>query len=115
MYLGTRIAIEGEREVYDEMLRLANAFPTAIDEIANRFMLALEGESKVQAPVDTGRLRDSIYSELEGFSGGSHVSTDTDYAIFPHINNPYMFRAFEVTTMRDLELIIDNVIDDLNL
>lgn len=114
-YLGTRITVEGAEDVYNEFLRLANVFPTAINEMADRFMLAVEGQAKIEVPVVTGRLRDSIYSILKGFSGGSFVATNTDYAIFPHLKRPYMEIAFEMATLRDMDDLIDNVIDELGL
>ena len=92
---GIRVEVDGMDEVQTMIKRFTKDTPQEANRLANRFMLKVERGGKVESPVLTGRLRTSIFSRLMGFTKGSFVSTDTNYAVFPHIKNPYMFRAVD--------------------
>ncbi len=104
------IKITGFDEFQHDIKRLAKTFPRETDAMANKIMLKIEREGAIESPVDTGRLRASIKSKLMGFTKQSYVSTDTNYAVFPHVNNPYMERAVKNSSML-IDQEINNLLD----
>ena len=63
--------------------------------------LTIEGASKINAPVDTGRLRASILTEVH--SNYAEVMPTVDYAVYVHEgtkfmnSNPFMYDAVRQT------------------
>ncbi len=73
--------------------RLAKAFgsvdvPSFISEKAKELAFMVEREAKLVTPVDTGRLRSSIFTK--GIPLGAIVSTNVEYAAFVHEGTRYM-------------------------
>lgn len=61
---------------------------TAISRIIMQATFLIERYAKINAPVDTGRLRSSIYTDIRPMS--STVSTNTNYARYVHDGTRYM-------------------------
>lgn len=113
--MAVNVAIRGEG--WDELVEVLNNFENFRaegDRFANRVLLKIERQAKIRVPVRTGRLRASIYSKLMGFTKGSFVSTNTDYAIYVHegtdkmINRPFMDWAVD-----DADEFIEQEVDKL--
>ena len=60
----------------------------AVSNIINKVTLLTERYAKILTPVDTGRLRSSISSQIRPMS--STVSTHTNYARYVHDGTRYM-------------------------
>lgn len=59
-----------------------------LKEALTQFSFLIESESKKVAPVDTGRLRASIFTRIQGFS--ATIKPNTNYAGFVHWGTRYM-------------------------
>jgi len=72
-------------------------------------VLVVERQAKEDCPVDTGRLRSSITSEVSGLEG--KVGTNVEYAGFVEYGTvkrpatPYLFPALEKSKSRITELL----------
>lgn len=82
----TRIEIEGEKETRDNLNRMARDLMPDMFRAMRKATLLVERDSKRNAPVDTGRLRSSITSEVRItrsiFGGGVQgvVGSNVKYA-----------------------------------
>lgn len=61
------IVLEGLDEVFDTLDSIAN--PTGIEEALETACMLVEREARINAPKETGELRRSITSKVEGFTG----------------------------------------------
>lgn len=79
-------------ENVDLIIRAFKEAPRRVEEALSRAVrksaLLVERESKRQAPVDTGRLRGSIYTTILPFY--ATVQPKTNYAIFVHEGTRFM-------------------------
>jgi len=109
------LKIDGLFGFSSDVRNFVKRFPDESNRLANRVMLKIESEAIDESPVITGRLRNSMYSKLMGFTTQSYVSTNTDYAIFPHMRgqNPnYMGKAIK-NSESFIDREIDNMLDKL--
>lgn len=109
------VTVTGMLDLKKTLGKFKQNFKKEADYMTNRIMLKIEREGAIQAPVVSGRLRGSIYSKLVGFSNQSFVSTNTNYAVFPHIRgrNPnYMGKAVNNSSMF-IKREVDNMLDRL--
>ena len=90
-------------------------FDKYADYTANRILYIWERGGKQFAPVDTGTLRRSIFTNHGGFYKG-FVSTNTSYAMIVHKRSSsprYMARAVEEgrpAVKRELEKLVDKLL-----
>jgi HK97 gp10 family phage protein len=63
---------------------LKSAIGTAISKSA----LTIEGQSKTNSPVDTGRMRSSIFSDIHPLTAS--IMPNVSYAVFVHFGTRYM-------------------------
>lgn len=80
------LEIRIKAENLEQVIRKFKEFPDKIVRHLDQFMmkasLILEGETKLRTPVDTGRLRSSIFTNLQPLR--STISTNVDYAVYVH-------------------------------
>ena len=65
-----------------KLSHIQKAISQAVEEAVTKSAYKVEGDAKVNCPVDTSRLRDSIHTEFD-FSNNNHVAiigTDVEYA-----------------------------------
>lgn len=60
----------------------------AIQNVIDRFAFTVERKAKQEVPVDTGRLRSSITTDIGNLR--ARVAPHTDYAVFVHEGTRYM-------------------------
>jgi HK97 gp10 family phage protein len=83
----------------------------AMRNIIYKTTLLIERGAKLQAPVDTGRLRASISSEIHAMT--AEVHTNVSYARFVHDGTRYMAgRPFMANAAKDVESQIPGLIKD---
>lgn len=83
---------------------LANAFLTIdmagfLRREISQLAMAVERYAKQLTPVDTGRLRASIFTSPTLMGLGAIVSTNTEYAIYVHDGTKYIKKARPFMTM----------------
>ncbi|GAB3324551.1 hypothetical protein GCM10027299_21900 [Larkinella ripae] len=78
------IKVRGLDKVVNYLKRAASGVPKALEEEMETTALLIEADAKLAAPVDTGKLRQSITSEVKKtFTGFSvSVSANAPYAMF---------------------------------
>ncbi len=74
--------------VYDRLGEIARAFPEASSAILGKAAHDCEALAKQRAPVDTGRLKNSIATH--GAALDWEVATDVSYAIYQEFGTRYM-------------------------
>lgn len=65
----------------------------AINVIISKSLLVIERETKIEAPVKTGRLRASITEGKELFENFARIGPTVFYAKYVHLRNPFMERG----------------------
>lgn len=69
----------------DNTQQVAEAIEGAIGRALEKIGLTAEGYAKKAAPVDTGRLRNSITHEVVGGESAVYVGTNVDYAPYQEL------------------------------
>lgn len=83
---------------------------SALDTGLRKATAIIEGESKKQTPVDSGRLRSSIHSSFGWLK--STISTNTNYAVYVHEGTRYMTgRPFMMRGLNASRGEIESVLD----
>jgi len=111
----------------DDIVKLQKYFrsnPRLVEKYTNvamkKSMFTLERESKIEAPVLTGRLRSSVSTNIKPLV--SRLSVNVDYAVYVHDGtkrqkpNPFLDRASsksEVKVQGFFEKALDNIINDI--
>ena len=101
----------------DNLGALVSAIPQLADRTARGGAMQLLEAAKREAPVDTGKLRDSHH--VEGGQGQYSVVADTPYAVYVHWGtrfqaaNPWLARAAEHANPRILTEIRDDLADGI--
>lgn len=104
-------------KVNDNMGRLVRDIPQLADRTARHGAEVLLEAAKREAPVDTGKLRDS--HSIEGGNGQYAVVADTSYAVYVHWGtrfhaaNPWLARAAEHANGRIMTEIKDDLADGI--
>lgn len=78
--------VEGLNEFKEQLLAITEAIPYEKQKEVYKVGLMTEREIKLSTPVDTGRLRSSITTQLTGVDSVK-VGTNVDYAV--HVNYGY--------------------------
>ena len=65
--------------------RLERNLPAVAEDVVTKATMQIERDAKIKCPVDTGRLRDSIHSEVESDSDGSTGSVGTNVEYAPYV------------------------------
>ena len=90
--------IRGQRELNAKIRSLADNIENDVKDVIAENAYLLENKSKDITPVDTGRLRNSIGTELNGLK--AIVSVNTNYAKFVEFGTryqreqPFFFNTF---------------------
>jgi HK97 gp10 family phage protein len=74
------VELKGVDGVLNKLKAYANGTRTRVENVIAETLLTIEADAKELAPVDTGLLRSSIHSNLQGSFKGT-VSVNVDYAI----------------------------------
>lgn len=104
-------------KVNSNMGRLVSDIPQLADRTARHGAEVLLQAAKQEAPVDTGKLRDS--HAVEGGHGEYSVVADTPYAVYVHWGtrhqaaNPWLARAAEHANPRIMTEIRDDLADGI--
>lgn len=100
---GTRVGIEGGKELAKKFSELSKDAETAIEEALVKSALFVERDAKINAVVDTGRLRASISNTNDGFGTDNPsvmIGTNVEYAATVEFGTskkpakPFLFPAF---------------------
>ncbi|WP_375374084.1 HK97-gp10 family putative phage morphogenesis protein [Hymenobacter aerilatus] len=81
----------------------------AAREVVAETLLLIESDAKELAPVDTGRLRSSIHTEISSNGLSGVVGTNVSYAPFVELGTtrqraqPFLFPAYEANRQRFLD------------
>ncbi|MBQ0088117.1 MAG: HK97 gp10 family phage protein [Prevotellaceae bacterium] len=105
------IQVQGENSIFDKLNKLSDT--SKIEGAMNNAVLRIERDAKINAPVDTGALRNSIASTVETGSGVIEgiVYTPLEYAPYVEYGTwkmkaqPFMGPALN----QNRELIIDTL------
>lgn len=107
----SNISVTIDSKKFDSWTRSAPAqIERALTAIIRKSTYLVERYAKIESPVDSGRLRASIFNIVSTTSAS--VSTNTNYAQFVHDGtryitpNPFMLRAAE-----QLENELDGIVD----
>ena len=95
--------LEGNRELRQRIERMLPQVKDEVEQALVTGALMVERDAKINAPVDTGRLRTSISHETENFGGNNpsvKVGTNVEYG--PHVEfgtskqsaKPFLFPAY---------------------
>mgnify|MGYP004447620961 CR=1 FL=1 len=94
------ISVSFRSELDDRKLqKLIDTVHPELKKIVRRNLFRVEAEAKKRSPVDTGRNRAAIHTELDTMGIGGQVNTGTDYAHFLELGTrnmparPYMVPA----------------------
>lgn len=98
---GISIRLEGVSRLRQALLAFQTQKKARVRTVVATFGLLIETDAKLRAPVDTGRLRQSIHLELRPDGLGGEVATNLTYA--PHVElgtrtqraQPFLFPAAE--------------------
>lgn len=100
-------------QVMKKIGKLTPAMKVALQNAIEKGAMILEKDSKKNTPVDTGRLRASIYSTIKPLS--ATVQPKTDYAVFVHEGTrfmkgrPYMRQAVDSNEKRIEDVFVKEI------
>lgn len=95
------IQLVGATDVLSRLKLLVPSVRQAAGDTVAETVLLIETDAKLLAPVDTGRLRSSIHSEIAPNRLSGFVATNVSYAPFIEFGTrrqraqPFMFPAYE--------------------
>lgn len=103
--------IRGLEDVISMIERMEQQIETKVEQAVKETTLKAEADAKMLAPVDTGRLRQSIVSEFinSGSKFQGKVSTSLEYAIYVEFGTsrqgaqPFMTPAFNANKSELIE------------
>lgn len=93
------LKVEGLKEVLSNFAKAPAMVKRELNNALDSMAIYLQGQSKIESPIKTGRLRSSIYYQTDHNSFYAMVATNVYYAIFVHEGtryikaNPFMARA----------------------
>lgn len=82
------VKIEGLEEFQKLMAQMPDRVQKGLSEAIKKSIFLIEGQAKQNAPVDTGRLRASILTELHPLTAS--VMPTVNYAIYVHEGTRFM-------------------------
>lgn len=99
---GAKAGIEGGRELADKFQKIGRDIENEIEQALLIGALRVERDAKINAPVDTGRLRNSVSSRLIDTDTGpvAEVGTNVTYAAAVEygtskaVAKPFLFPAY---------------------
>lgn len=100
---GTKTEIEGGKELAAKFREIGGEVTTEVEQALVKGALRVERQAKINAPVDTGRMRASITNRLVGAGSDNPVSeagTNVVYAGFVEYGSskspakPFLFPAY---------------------
>ena len=84
--MASNIKIAVDLKSLDKLVRnLQRDLPEVAEDVVTMATMQIERTAKEKCPVDTGRLRDSIHSDIEKDSDGTTGSVGTDVEYGPHV------------------------------
>ena len=112
------VTIEGLKEYQDKLKEMPFALRRGLADAIKKSALLVEGQGKINAPVDTGRLRASILTEIEPLR--ATVSPTVSYAVFVHEgtryirSRPFMYDAVQQTKDEINDIFISEIKKSIN-
>lgn len=97
-----RVRVSGMSRARRALLQLSQEGERTLRREVARSALAIQGTAKTLAPVDTGRLRNSIAVEFMDGGLSARIGTNVEYAPFVEFGTrrmgarPFLFPAFEM-------------------
>lgn len=95
--------VQGQKELKDKLKKINRTAKNDIEQALINSALFVERDAKLNAPVDTGRLRQSISHESENFGSNNPsvtVGTNVEYAKIQEFGSskqpaqPFLFPAY---------------------
>lgn len=110
-----KIRIKGLKKLQAGLRKSPARINKALQTIIKKSALLIERESKKKTPVDTGRLRASIFTSI--FSRRAIVQPKTNYAIYVHEGTRYMrARPFMEHGLKNARAEINRIVNkEINL
>lgn len=99
--IGVRIATGDIERAIRNIGLLRFGLRQRVKDLVKLRLLLIETDAKLFAPVDTGRLRSAIHSEVDANGLGGSVEVDVDYAVYQEFGttripaHPFLAPAFE--------------------
>ena len=106
------IKIEGQKELQERLKKIESTAKTAIEQALLNSALIVERDAKINAPVDTGRLRSSIMHRDKDFGTNEpmiEVGTNVEYAPYVEFGTskaaaqPFLFPALNSNKQKILK------------
>lgn len=86
------VKVRGDKEIDKKLKQLAKKNPEALKDVISKSVILIQGKAKDKAPVDTGRLQNSIVFEVKktkkGYTG--KVGTSLEYAPYVEMGTSRM-------------------------
>jgi HK97 gp10 family phage protein len=82
------IKLDGGDKLTKALVGIPSEFRSAFGKVLSKASFLIQREAKILTPVDTGRLRASIF--VVNRSLQSEISTNTNYAVYVHEGTQYM-------------------------
>jgi HK97 gp10 family phage protein len=95
------VKVEGVGGLLNSVKLLVPRIRQGVQQSIAEMALLVETDAKLFAPVDTGRLRASIHSDIAANGLSARVSAGTSYAVFVEFGTryqraqPFLFPAYE--------------------
>ena len=107
-----KVTLEGVQDAVKNIEKVQKGLREAVDKGTQEAAFFIEREAKIGAPVNTGRLRTSIHTEV--VSPNQMIVSDlVDYGIFVEFNHPtragFMRKAADLARKEYPEIIIGKI------
>lgn len=110
--MSVKISLEGVENAIRNIQKIQEGLLEAVDTGTKEAAFFIEREAKIGAPVNTGRLRASIHTEVVG-PNQMIVSDLVDYGIFVEFNHPtqagFMRKAADLARKEYPNIVIGKV------
>lgn len=110
MSASIKVEFPNIEEIQAKFAGAPEAMERAVHRAVSKVAFHLEGQSKILSPVDTGRLRASIYTLID--STQAFVSTNVNYAMYVHEGTSRMTgQPFMREALRNSENTIKDIVE----
>jgi HK97 gp10 family phage protein len=105
------IKLDGADKLSKALIGIPAEFRSVFGKVLSKAAMLISREAKILTPVDTGRLRSSIF--VVNRSLQSEISTNTNYAVYVHEGTQYMSaRPFMKQGAENASSNIQSVVED---
>lgn len=107
-----KLSLQIDTSDFDKYIKQAPAkFARALQNSIYKITLLVERGGKQRAPVDTGRLRSSIATDIRPLTAS--VKTNTNYAVYVHDGTRYITaRPFLSESVQEVSEQVDDIVMD---